>query len=276
MLARRSACYARNRQKRLNFSQSNAFTAGFGSVTEPARGVSTLTVRQGTSMAERAPVATLVEDVVDAIEEGIYRGRYMPGCQLVERDLAKELGVSRIPVREALRRLAALRIVEIRPYRGAVVRKLSRSEALDVIEILDALGRLSIEKAVQNIGMGDHRARLEKHVAKEAKGHSKERKVKEWVDLNFPFYQLIAEISGNELVPQLLKQFQLQMYRLAWNVDLLDRLPGSTLEDHKAIAAGILRRNARAALAAYKRHVGHTIQVIEALPDPAFAGSAEK
>lgn len=43
---------------------------------------------------------------------------------------------------------------------------------------------------------------------------------KEWVDLNFPFYQLIAKISGNDLVPHLLKQFQLQMYRLAWNVNV--------------------------------------------------------
>jgi DNA-binding GntR family transcriptional regulator len=164
-------------------------------------------------MPEKAPIATLVEDVVDAIEEGIYQGRYMPGCQLVERDLARDLGVSRIPVREALRRLAALRILEIRPYRGAIVRKLSRSEALDVVEILNALGQLSIEKAVQNIDQGNHGTRLEKFVVRESKSDSKERNVKQWVDLNFPFYQLIAEISGNELVPQLLKQFQLQMYR---------------------------------------------------------------
>jgi DNA-binding GntR family transcriptional regulator len=224
-------------------------------------------------MADRPPIATLVEDVVDAIEQGIYQGRYMPGCQLVERDLANELGVSRIPVREALRRLAALRILEIRPYRGAIVRKLSRSEALDVIEILNALGQLSIEKAVQNIDRDNHSARLEKLIARESKGASREQKVKEWVDLNFPFYQLIAEISGNELVPHLLKQFQLQMYRLAWNVKLDDRLPASTLEDHRAIAQGILNRNAKAALAAYKRHVGHTMQLIHALPDFAFAES---
>jgi len=224
-------------------------------------------------MADRPPIETLVEDVVDAIEQGIYEGRYMPGCQLVERDLANELGVSRIPVREALRRLAALRILEIRPYRGAIVRKLSRSEALDVVEILNALGQLSIEKAVQNIDRDNHAARLEKLVAGESRGESRERKVKDWVDQNFPFYQLIAEISGNELVPHLLKQFQLQMYRLAWNVNLLDRLPGPTLDHHRAIAKGILSRNAKAALASYRRHVDHTLQLIEALPDSAFAES---
>ncbi len=224
-------------------------------------------------MAERPPTATLVEDVVDAIEQGIYQGRYMPGCQLVERDLANELGISRIPVREALRRLAALRILEIRPYRGAVVRELSRSEALDVVEILNALGRLSIEKAVQNIDEGNHGARLQKFITRQSKEYSRESKVKEWVDLNFPFYQLIAEISGNNLVPHLLKQFQLQMYRLAWNVNVLGRLPGSTLDDHRAIAESILDKNAKQALAAYKRHVGHTIQLIHTLPNSAFADS---
>jgi DNA-binding GntR family transcriptional regulator len=200
----------------------------------------------------------------------------MPGHQLVERDLANELGVSRIPVREALRRLAALRILEIRPYRGAVVRKLSRSEARDVLEILNALGKLSIEKAVHNIDKGNHAARLRKLVERESSAGSKERKVKEWVDLNFPFYQLIAEISGNQLVPHLLKQFQLQMYRLAWNVNVFDRLPASTVEDHAAIADGILKQDARSALAAYKCHVDHTMQVIGALPDTAFGESRAK
>ncbi len=222
-------------------------------------------------MADKPPIATLVEDVVEAIEQGIYQGRFMPGCQLVERELARELGVSRIPVREALRRLAALRILEIRPYRGAVVRKLSRSEALDVVEILNAIGQLSIVKAAENIDRDNHASSLRKLIARESARDSRERRVKEWVDLNFPFYQLIAEISGNELVPHLLKQFQLQMYRLAWNANVLDRLPGSTLEDHRAIAKGILRRNAGAALAAYKRHVDHTMQLVKALPDSAFA-----
>jgi len=223
-------------------------------------------------MADKPPIATLVEDVVEAIEQGIYQGRFMPGCQLVERDLANELGVSRIPVREALRRLAALRILEIRPYRGAVVRKLSRSEALDVVEILNAIGQLSIIKAVENISRDKHAERLKKLIARESAA-SRERKVKEWVDLNFPFYQLIAEISGNGLVPHLLKQFQLQMYRLAWNTNVLDRLPGSTLEDHRAIARSILKRDAGAALAAYKGHVAHTMQLIKALPDSAFSDS---
>jgi len=232
-----------------------------------------MTARKETSMAESPPIATLVEEVVEAIEQGIYQGRYMPGCQLVERDLANELGVSRIPVREALRRLAALRILEIRPYRGAVVRELSRSEALDVVGILTALGQFSIEKAVQNIDRGNHGARLKKLVARRSGGESRERNVKEWVDLNFPFYQLIAEISGNRLVPHLLKQFQLQMYRLAWNVGVLDRLPGSTLDDHRAIAKAIIDKNADLALDAYRRHVDHTMQLIRALPDSAFAVS---
>jgi len=231
--------------------------------------------REEVSKAERPPIATLVEEIVSAIEQGIYQGRYMPGCQLVERDLANELGVSRIPVREALRRLAALRILEIRPYRGAIVRQLSRDEALDVVEILTALGKLSIENAVRNIGRGNHGARLEKLIARRSGGKSRERRVKEWVDLNFPFYQLIAEISGNKLVPHLLRQFQLQMYRLAWNVNVIDRLPGSTLDDHHAIAKGILGRNARMALSAYQRHVDHTMQLIKALPDSAFAEPRE-
>jgi DNA-binding GntR family transcriptional regulator len=222
-------------------------------------------------MRKRPKPGNFVGGVVEAIELGIRQGRYLPGDQLVERDLAVELGVSRIPVREALRRLAAQRILDIRTYRGAVVRTLSRREAIDVMDILKMLGVLTVSRAAERINEGDHRRKLEALISREASRKKREQKIKEWIDINFPFYQLIAEISGNRLAPDLSRQFQLQMYRLASDVRLDPALKSSTVKDHLAIARAILAGNVKSALKAYERHFAHTLQCIETMPDSAFA-----
>lgn len=213
---------------------------------------------------------TLVGDVIKAVEKGIRKGRYLPGDQLVERELANELGVSRIPVREALRRLAAQHILEIRPYRGAIVRRLSRREVTDVMDILRALGVLSISRAAERVEQGDHHKRLKDFINKKLPGGRRENKIKEWIDINFPFYQLIAEISGNVLIPDLLRQYQLQMYRLVWNVNLNPDSNSSSVEDHIAIAKAILTGDVKKALSAYEKHLKHVTRTIEAMPDSAF------
>lgn len=222
-------------------------------------------------MNNKLEMATLVEQVIDAIETGIRKGRYTPGDQLVERELAKELGVSRIPVREALRRLAAQHILEIRPYRGAIVRKLSRQEAIDVIDILNALGLYAVRRATELINEKGHHKRLTAFITKKASTNKREKKIKEWVDINFPFFQLIAELSGNPLVPDLLKQYQLQMYRLVWDVKLAPGSKSSTMEDHKTLANAILDGDLKKALKAYDQLHEHVMGTIASMPDSAFA-----
>ena len=226
-------------------------------------------------MNSKTEMGSLVEGVVRAIEKGIRKGEYMPGDQLVERELAKELGVSRIPVREALRRLAAQHILQIRPYRGAIVRRLSRSEVSDVIDILHALGVLAVTRAAERIDEGDARKRLKEFMAKKYSYEKRDKKIKEWVDINFPFYHLISEISQNRLVPELNKQFQLQMYRLAWDVELNPGSQKTTFNDHAAIAEAILAGDVKAALAAYTLSHQHAVKTISELPDSAFADYEE-
>lgn len=226
-------------------------------------------------MNEQPSADNRVAGIVQAIQRGIRSGRYLAGQSLVERDLAADFGVSRIPVREALRRLAATGIVEIRPYRGAVVRKLSRSEAAHVVDLLNALGTLAVGRAAERIERGDHRRRLQAFLRQQRTARRQERKVQEWIDLNFPFYQLIAEISGNPFLPGLLEQFQLQICRLVADVRFSSALPVPTHDDHRAIAGEILAGRAQGALQAYHRHVAHTRLAIEALPDDAFAAEPQ-
>jgi DNA-binding GntR family transcriptional regulator len=221
-------------------------------------------------MKSEADTSTLVALVTAAIESGIRRGRYLPGDQLVERELAKELGVSRSPVREALRRLAAQNVLEIRLHRGAIVRALSRQEATEVLDVLTNLGRLSVSRATQRIDEGDNRNRLRSLISREQL-RKKPRSVRDWVDLNSRFHALIAEISGNPVLPQFLNQLHLQMFRLLSEAQLAKNVDEHTVEDHFAIAESILAADLKGALRAYDVHARHTMEDFAALPDSAFA-----
>ncbi|HEY5628885.1 MAG TPA: GntR family transcriptional regulator [Candidatus Limnocylindrales bacterium] len=88
-------------------------------------------------MAAEAPIsrAVLSQTVKDRLLAGILDGRYPPGSRIVETRVARELGTSQTPVREALRDLEALGLVEISAFRGARVRRPSRDELLEAFDV---------------------------------------------------------------------------------------------------------------------------------------------
>lgn len=94
--------------------------------------------------------SVLADQVKDRLLLDIMAGRYPPEARIVETSLARELGVSQAPVREALRGLEALGLVEILPFRGARIRRLSISELLEAYTVrfeLEALGaRLGVPR----------------------------------------------------------------------------------------------------------------------------------
>ena len=83
------------------------------------------------------------------LRAAILAGRFRPGDRLVEATLARELGISRIPVREALRVLAGEGLVELRPRRGAVIAPLSHRAACEMIEVRASLEGLNARLAAR-------------------------------------------------------------------------------------------------------------------------------
>lgn len=88
-----------------------------------------------------------VEQIVTFLIEGISSGIYVPGQRLVESDLTTELGISRGPLREAMRLLAAKELLELIPNRGARIKNLQHEDIKQRFYLLEALGGLSISKS---------------------------------------------------------------------------------------------------------------------------------
>jgi DNA-binding GntR family transcriptional regulator len=108
-------------------------------------------------MADPAPLArsVLTDQVKDRLLDDILSGRLAPGTRIIETKVARELGISQAPVREALRGLEALGLVEITPFRGSCVRRLSRREVTEAYAVRAALEAVAARLAVPRLSAMD-------------------------------------------------------------------------------------------------------------------------
>lgn len=139
---------------------------------------------------ERAP-----EQVTHRLREAITTGLLRPGDRLLQEELAERLGVSRMPIREALSRLEAEGLVVIHPYRGAVVAGLSSAELREIYEIRIALETLAVRVGVAQLGdatLDEMRKLLE--------AMDKETDSTAWLSLNTKFHTLLYQSSGRTLL----------------------------------------------------------------------------
>jgi len=138
----------------------------------------------------------LAERVKDRILTWILEGKLAPGSRIVETRVARQLGMSQAPVREALRGLATLGFVEMEPYRGARVRKPSAKELIQAMEVraeLEAMaGRLAASRSDDALVSDLERLFSEMMEAADA-GNAHDHAVK-----NTEFHARIVEASGNE------------------------------------------------------------------------------
>ena len=108
-------------------------------------------------MAEDRTISreVLADQVKDRLLQAIIAGRYAPDSRIVETRVAREYGTSQAPVREALRGLEALGLVEITPFRGARVRRPSRNELVEAYAVRSELECLGARLAVPRITDAD-------------------------------------------------------------------------------------------------------------------------
>jgi DNA-binding GntR family transcriptional regulator len=145
---------------------------------------------------ERLAIASVVDQVYEAIRERIASGSLARGGRVHQEDLAEELGVSRTPVREALRRLAAEGLVEMRTNRGARVADVDQNGMLGAYEarlvIEPGAARLAAERRLEG-PLGRMRSAL-------AAQRRSVRSVESSFKANRAFHLALVEASGNEFL----------------------------------------------------------------------------
>jgi DNA-binding GntR family transcriptional regulator len=139
--------------------------------------------------------SVLADQVKERLLEAILDGSYPPDSRIVETAVAKELGTSQAPVREALRGLEALGIVEITPFRGARVRRLDSAELLEAYVVRSAIEVLGARLAVARMTDDDvHKVLTTGERMKEAAATGDARAV---AVIDASLHEQIMQLSGN-------------------------------------------------------------------------------
>lgn len=153
-----------------------------------------------------------LRDVVfENLREAILEGRLSPGQRLMEVQLAEQLGVSRTPVREAIRKLELEGLVVMLPRKGAYVANMSLKDIIDVLEIRASLEGLSASLAAERIHEDDIK-KLEK-IAKEFKEHATDGDVEGLLKMDVEFHECIFKATNNKRLHQLINSLWEQVYR---------------------------------------------------------------
>jgi DNA-binding GntR family transcriptional regulator len=195
--------------------------------------------------------SVLADQVKERLLEAILDGSYPPDSRIVETAVAKELGTSQAPVREALRGLEALGIVEITPFRGARVRRLAPEELLEAYVVRSAIEVLGARLAVAQFTDDDVAALLAIGDRMQDAAHSGDRRAVAVIDASL--HEAIMERSGNATLLRVwrsLEPFSRTYITLAgpgsdpqWSADL-----------HDPMLEAVRARDAEALVAAIERH----------------------
>ena len=187
------------------------------------------------------------------LRQAILKGELEPGERLMEMQLAEQLGVSRTPIREAIRKLELEGLVLMIPRRGAIVAKITEKDLRDVLEVRSSLERLSTELACERM-YEDTIMELKK--AQEA---FKEALAQDDITLqaqrDVEFHDVIYKATENLRLIQMLNNLREQMYRYRLEY-LKDGLAHQTLiEEHEAIIEALSKRDKDTATKIMVRHI---------------------
>ncbi len=194
----------------------------------------------------------IVRDVV----RGLYEGRYIAGQRMVEPDLMAQYDVSRSTVREALKQLAADGIVVLAAFRGAQIRKLTRSEAANLFAVTEVILGLAARQAAQRIDAPGAREKIEELFRSIAEFNDADDRFGFLRRRNRYFRQLVA-VSGNDEIQSILPRLQVHLIRNRLSVPPADRIAG-----YRRITEAVLSGDPVAAESAARDYVARTAACI--------------
>jgi len=233
--------------------------------------------------------STKADDIAVLIEEAIVSGELAPGSVLRQEQLSERFGVSRTPVREALRRLAALGLVSFIPNRGVRVRTLSHEELREAFLVRAELEGLVTEIAAQKLTGEDLQeleaaerrfARLTKELRSREPGGDRRSLMADWMRANHAFHDVLYTIADVPYVEAVAKAARRTFTGPAvWAPvdEELDRLYERNQAEHTAIRQALAAHSVKGARELAREHVMHSFVLLQTiLEHVGAAGAAQR
>lgn len=202
-----------------------------------------------------------LRDVVfNTLRDAILTGKLVPGERLMENQLADKLGVSRTPVREALRMLELENLVELVPRKGAQVLDMSEKDIVNILEVRSALEGLATQLACKK--MGAEELQQLKKLEADFEHAVADNDVELFVDIDEDFHDLIFSSTGNDKLIHIFKNLRIQLYRYRMAQAKNDTSMSTIVAHHRSIIRAIENREAEEGAAVAQGHIKYQTESI--------------
>lgn len=202
-----------------------------------------------------------LRDVVfNTLRQAILIGDLKPGERLMEIHLANKLGVSRTPIREAIRKLELEGLVTMIPRRGAEVAQITEKSMNDVLEVRRSMDALCVELACERIS--EQELDDLENACDDFAEAVKTKDIRKIAHADVALHDIIVQATGNRRLVQLINNLSEQMYRYRFEYLKDISRHQSLIKEHRMIYEGIRKRNKEEASSAAKLHIDNQEKAI--------------
>lgn len=202
-----------------------------------------------------------LRDVVfNTLRQEILTGKLKPGERLMEIHLANKLGVSRTPIREAIRKLELEGLVIMMPRRGAEVAQISWKSLKDVLEVRRALDVLAIELACERMTQEDLGSLY--HACENFEEATKTKDTRKIAEADVAFHDIIVASTGNKRLIQLVNNLSEQMYRYRFEYIKDSNQHQMLVQEHKEMYQHIQSADKAEAASVVRKHIDNQEEAI--------------
>ncbi len=203
---------------------------------------------------------TLMKQALQEIREAIRKGKLKPGDRLVEMQLAKEMHISRFPIREALRYLEKEGLVETKPFKGSYVAQLTERDMEELYSLRSAIEELAVRILIKHIDQ-EKIAKLES-IFQSMQQASKKENLDNLISEDFRFHQTICELSDHRKLLEIWLTLENQLRVFLTIEKQLFGDSAQYVKSHSPILKAIQERKIRPAQKAIRDHLKWAMQVI--------------
>lgn len=206
------------------------------------------------------PRAALHEQVTQRLRQMLVEGQIAPGAKLNERELCEAINVSRTPLREAIKTLAAEGLVELLPNRGAIAVALSESDILNTFEVMAGLEGQSGELAAQRITEGELAEIKAMHY--EMMAAYTRRDLSTYYRLNAAIHRAINAAARNPVLTATYTQVNARLQALRFRSNQDGEKWARAMQEHNQMIAALEAHDSAALRAVLVAHLGHKRDVV--------------
>lgn len=201
---------------------------------------------------------SLRSQVFQTIREDILNGKYKENEELREATLGKELGVSRTPVREALRQLELEGLVNIVPNKGAYVTGITEKDVYDIYMIRSMLEGLCVRWATEHI-TAEQLEELDEIILL-SEYHLKKKHFEQMTELDGKFHQVLYDASKSRILDHVLSDFHKYVQMARGNSVKTEERAAKSIEEHREILGAIRDKDAERAERLVTLHIIHVME----------------